>query len=79
MYFYKDHQSKGYEDAIPPGLKSLSNSAPNSPFLGSRINHPKDPTTSKTAAVQPKNSSSATMAQTQNTSKGTIYHNEYDN
>ena len=53
------------DDTVPQGMKSLSNSAPNSPFMATKMggHHKKDTTTisNRTAVVQP-NSSSINVA-----------------
>ena len=55
------------DEVIPPGMKSLSNSAPNSPFTATKMGGhlKKDATTisNRTAVVQP-NSSSINVATT---------------
>ena len=59
-----DHPDRGCDDMIPPGMKSLSNSAPNSPFMPNKVggNRQKEVTAAnRTAVVQP-NSSSINMA-----------------
>ena len=53
------------DDTVAQGMKSLSNSAPNSPFMATKMggHHKKDTTTisNRTAVVQP-NSSSINVA-----------------
>lgn len=62
--FTKQEQLEGgREDSLPPGVKSLSSSAPNSPLLQCKmVNRPRLQATHRTAVVQP-NSSSITMTQ----------------
>ena len=73
LFFHTiDPNEKGKEDLIPTGLKSLSNSAPNSPFMSSKMgNRPRDAIINRTAIVQP-NFSSLNTSKTYTSNKGSF-------
>ena len=65
IYTYILDKTDNPDDIVAQGMKSLSNSAPNSPFMATKMggHHKKDITTisNRTAVVQP-NSSSINVA-----------------